>query len=339
VTPEIVAVVVALRGATNAGACFNVPRVLDHVARQVRQPGLPPSILLLGPSLYRNPQEPAFDLTERWPGDGHLAAGRERSVFSTVERAGRLEGCAVAWCVTDAGAPVNEAHREGVLRFWTLFAGTQGGVLTAFSPDAANVFRLLLEGRGGPVLAAAVDEADRGVVMHARRLETVAVDARAEVAPVDALARAELPPVPPGGLGLGIVWQVPPGRSGKVDLDLYVLPPAGGPELYFGNPLSSHGRHHRDVREAGAGDGEWRATWEFVELADDAVPCEAWVNLFTGSGPVQGELRLQHRGQIHRVRFTLPAVEGNRALGKHERAAHPQWLRIGLEELAGPPGR
>ncbi|HMO66019.1 MAG TPA: hypothetical protein PKE47_12495, partial [Verrucomicrobiota bacterium] len=202
--------------------------------------------------------------------------------------------------------------------------------------DAPNVFRLLLEGRGEPVLAAAVDAADRGVVMHARRLETVAVDTRAEVAPVDALARAELPATPPGGIGLGIVWQVAPGRPGNVDLDLYVQPPGGGPELYFGNPLSPHGRHHRDVRQARTEAGDWQATWEFVELADDAVPREAWINLFTGHGPVQGELRVQHRGRVERVRFTLPAVEGNRALGKNERAAHPQWLRIGLEEFATP---
>jgi hypothetical protein len=90
------------------------------------------------------------------------------------------------------------------------------------------------------------------------------------------------------------------------------------------------------VRQARAEAGDWQATWEFVELRGEQLPREVWVNLFTGSGPVQGELRLQHRGEIHRVRFTLPAVEGNRALGKHERAAHPQWLRLGLEEFAAP---
>jgi len=90
--PDIARMVKAIRGATNTGVPFNVPRLLDFVVREVRTNGESISILLLGPSLYRNPQEPTFDMTRHWPSDGHLLAGFDRSVFSAVERAHRLDG-------------------------------------------------------------------------------------------------------------------------------------------------------------------------------------------------------------------------------------------------------
>lgn len=283
-TPQIAAVIQAIRAAANSAAFFNVPVVLDHISRQVRDPGTPTTVLLLGPALYRNPKEPAFDMTFAWPSDGHLAAGNQRSVFSTVERSHRLDDVAVAWLVTDTLSLVNEGHREGVARFWTLFVGSQGGTLAAFSPDVRNVFGHALAGRSEAVILVAPDSQDMGVIMRSRKIEPLpaSVATNASVALVaEGLAgsASPLPTVASEDTGIGIVWQAEPGQSSQVDLDLYVQPSQGGPELFFDRTSSPHGRYHRDLRQSlPTSGGNWRSLWEFVELRGDQIPPVVWIN-------------------------------------------------------------
>lgn len=232
---------------TNTGTGFNVPVVLDEISR--RTLGTNAAVLLIGPAIYRNPKEPAHDLTGGWPSDGHLAAGRDSSVFSTVERAHRLDGIAVHWLVTDADAVVNESHREGLARFWSLFVGTQGGVLATFTPNPGAAFGAVLEGRRTPCLPADLNPSDLAVVLHRRTLavpqvEEAVVPAAPPAGPAagpepGAAAASPLPRAAHGNTGIGIVWRPAAGRSGRVDLDLYVQPPAGGPELCYGETRSA----------------------------------------------------------------------------------------------------
>jgi len=312
----------AVRSATNRSANFDIPRILDHIAREIRESGRESIVILVGPSLFKNPKEPSFDLTSGWPSDGHLTAGPERSLFSTVERSGALEQTAVHWCVTDLGNAVNDAHRSGVERFWTLFIGTQGGVLSSFSPDPLAAFAIHRASR--PVLTTRINPKDTDVTMRQAQREV-----RAErTAGLEPELTVVLPQLPPENSGFGIVWSSNRAGASDVDLDLYVQPPVGGPELFFGKTESAYGRYYRDIRHAQAAAGDWRQQWEFVEIRGEVLPQEVWINLYAGHGPVQGEFRLQHRGTSYSTPFSLPAVDGDLGSGRSQRANRRAWVKI-----------
>lgn len=346
--PDITRMVKAIRGATNSMAAFNVPRLLDYLAREVRTGSERTSIILIGPALYRNPQEPTFDMTRHWPSDGHLVAGFERSIFSTVERAHRLDGISLAWGVIDTSDPISDTHHAAILRFWALFVGTQGGTLTSFSPDLTRVFANALETGRRPICPLDLDSKDTEVVMRSRHPEvqreekkpiavTNAPPSQAAPTPTNAPVPAppaprldvRLPQVAPQNTGLGIVWVNDGSGSNPADLDLYVLPSTGA-ELYFGRTTTDTGRYYRDVRQSLPASGDWRASWEFVELTGETLPKEVWVNLFSGRGPVKGELRLQYKGKVHTVGFALPQADGDASAGKDRRTTSPAWVRIKL---------
>ena len=333
-TSEIVRVVRTLRGATNVGSPFNAPRLLDHVGLQLRSPGSPLSLLLIAPSRYRNPKEPAFDMSTRWPSDGHLSAGGNRSVFSTVERAHQLDQVSVEWLVTDMEEFSNQGHAEGATRFWALYIATQGGRLEGFSPDFRNAFLGVTGTRRANRPVPDLSPADRELAMHSRTI-------RAAPAPVVAATNAvsEIPAPPPGKTGLAIIWDSRPGEDGPVDLDLHVQPPGGGPEIYFGHPTTPYGRLFRDIRQSlPTSNGPWRSSWEYVEVEGETLPNEVWINLYSGRGPIRGILRTFCRGRELDIAFELPAGLGDRASEGSRRAASPQWVRIGLslssEEVA-----
>ena len=151
---------------------------------------------------------------------------------------------------------------------------------------------------------------------------------------VDLVAPRIHPRVTPGNTGVGIAWAAAPGRSQAVDLDLYVWIPRDNAELYFAMPRSAHGKYFRDIRQSIPASGEnWRALWEFVELEGDQLPPEIWINLYSGEGPVQGEVRVQHRGKEHRIAFAFPRISGNSGANRGTRASSPNWLRIDLTSL------
>jgi hypothetical protein len=330
-----------VRSATNEARGFNVPLVLDHISRQIRpQNG---SILLVGPSMYRNEKSPAFNLTTNWPGDGHLTAGW-RSVFSTLERTHQLERTSVHWLVTDPEGVVDEVHRRGLGRFWSLFVATQGGVLADYAPDVATAFAGALAGSITPFMTVKVDPGDTNLLFHwsgevalrpsprlvfeTNRVQVTNVIWKTNVMAV--VSNSVLPRVAPGNTGIGLVWAVANGGNGRTDLDLHVKAPRDEAELFFGHPLTASGRYLRDVLQAGGNQaGDWRASWEFVELHGDQLP-EVWINLYSGSGPVNGEVRVDYRGSLHRIAFVMPAVQGDGGADGSIRARSPRWLKLDL---------
>jgi hypothetical protein len=382
---SIVAIVSAVRAATNELACFNAPVVLDHISRELRDPTMKTLVVLAGPALYRNPKEPAFDMTSAWPSDGHLAAGNRRSVFSTADRLRRLDGVAVSWLVTDTSGLQNEGHRDGVTRFWSLFVGTQGGKLISYSPDVRTVFARIFEEGAEAVTLASPAANDASVIMHSRAIERAqratitnapvptVHEAIAPAAPEPAIVPASvsqvasnvpavsilrslltrppapvpttepmaLPTVASGDTGIGIVWEGAPGQSSRIDLDLYVQPPNGGPELFFGFTNSAYGHFYRDMRQSMmANSGDWQSLWEFVELRGDQLPQSIWINFYSGTGSVDGEVRVQHRGRVFSRPFTVAAREGSRGRYVGSRASDPAWVQVQLakfEESAPVP--
>jgi hypothetical protein len=345
-SPAIVATLNCIRSATNAGRVFNVPLVLDHIGREVRPANA--SILLLGPLLYGNPKEPSFAMSAGWPSDGHLSAGKERSIFSTVERSHVLDHISVNWLVTDADAVMNESHREGVVRFWSLFIGSQGGSLASVSPETSAVFAAARTGRRVPVMPTEPDPRDSLVVMHSRRIDVPSQDSRVKTATniifltnsvtmTNVVREASLiPRVGPGKAGIAIVWGAGSKSNAPVDLDLYVFVPRDGTELFYRNTRSAHGRYYRDIRQSlPAQDADWKSMWEFVELEGDQMPPEIWINLFSGTGPVSGEVRIQHLGQERVIPFSVQAVAGNYGANVVGRERDPRWVKVRLQPEAG----
>ncbi len=330
-----------IRSATNEAQSFNAPLVLDHISRQIRPKN--GSILLIGPSLYRNEKSPSFNLTTNWPSDGHLTAGW-RSVFSTLERAHNLDSTSVHWLVTDPNGVVDEVHRRGLGRFWSLFVASQGGVLAEFAPDVATAFAGAISGSSTPFMTAALNPSDTNVLFHwsgeipyVPRPQLVFQTNYVQVTNViqvtnivTLLNKSVLPRVAPGNTGIGLVWVVANGTTRRVDLDLHVRDPRDEAELFFGHTRTPSGHYLRDILQASAGaEGDWRTSWEFVELNGDQLP-EVWINIYSGSGPVNGEVRLEYRGSIHRIAFVMPAVQGDRGTDGAIREKSPRWLRIDL---------
>lgn len=337
--PAIRAAVQTVRSATNEAQSFNVPLVLDHISRQIRPEN--GSILLIGPSIYRNDKNASFNLTTNWPSDGHLSAGW-RSVFSTVERTRNLDHTSVHWLVTDPDAVTDEAHRRGIARFWSLFVASQAGVLAEFAPDVATAFAGALSGSSAPFMTATLDPGDTNVLFHwsgedPLRLRPQPVVETIQVTNVvwktnvlTVLSNSVLPRVAPGNTGIGLVWGVANGVARQIDLDLHVRDRRDSAELFFGHTNTPSGRYLRDILQAsGTKEGDWRTSWEFVELNGDQLP-EVWINIYSGSGPVNGEVRLEYRGSIHRIAFVMPAVQGDRGTDGAIREKSPRWLKIDL---------
>lgn len=353
VRPQIARTLQGLRAATNAAADFIVPEQLDFVARQLAVSNA--AVILVGPARHEDQQQPRFNFTTNWPGDGHLLAGWKQSVFSTVERAHQLDDVTVHWVVTDSDRGASPDQATAVLRFWSLFIGTQNGVLASYSPDLSTALGNALAGRAVPVFNAALDPRDTNLVMHFSALG--AVDDVKPVAPptvatnvvtttnvitvtnVVTLVRDTVLPSPATGNSLiGIIWSTAPGESQRIDLDLYVRVRRDGTELSFRNTNSLHGRYFRDVRQAQPlTGGNWHALWEAVELTGDGLPPEIWINLYSGRGPVQGEARVQHRGHEYRIAFTFPAVNGNGGGEANRRDRSEHWLRIDLTSITRTP--
>ncbi len=298
-------------------------------------------------------------------------------MFSTAERAHRLDGFSVSWLVTDTPGLQNEGHRDGVTRFWSLFVGTQGGKLISYSPDMRTVFARIFEENTEAVMLASPAASDSGVIMHSRVIERVqggtitnspvtsiqesvvptasaATSAPVTVqrvktntptvsilrslmtippAPAPVMESTTLPTVASGNTGIGIVWQAAPGQSSRIDLDLYVQPPQGGPELFFGCTNSNYGHFYRDLRQSLTADSrDWESCWEFVELNRQQTPNSVWVNLYSGRGPVRGRLRVQQGNRTYMRDFTVRAGDGNRGANRDHRALDSAWVEIRLDD-------
>lgn len=364
-TPQVTAVTGLVRGASDGTRNFDAPAIFDYVGRQLRGDGEELSVVLMGPAIYRNPKEPLYDMSSKWPSDGHLVAPRSASIFSTLDRSNVLANVAVSWYVTDAGSVTNDTHADGLSRFWSLYIATQGGVLAGYSPDLPNAFAIARGGRQVAFRQVQLDRTDAVPQMHSALrvapfspretdLPSIQIGARPPaivvtnvvvrtntvtvINEVIALRETILPKGSPGKTLIGLVWASPKGASDRIDLDLHVGVPADQAELSFLNTKTPHGRYFRDVREAtGAGfTGDWATSWEAVELDEDQLPAEAWVHIYSGRGPCQGELRVIYKGIEHRSAFTFPAVKGDGGASVNRRTHSDRWIRVGLGFVTSP---
>lgn len=319
-----------------------LPQFLDFVAENCRTPDRSVAVVVLGSPLYMDEKEPAFSMVQGYfPSDGHLAAGRDRSVYGTRDRENRLQGVTVH--LGHSGEPwASDLHRDRVVRFWRLFVQAQGGRLGAVSTDLPSVF--------SDMLAAAGKESEPGPEPDPETGVPAAGNAAVTEPPGKSPARIEMlrgvrdvgvadwiahdripnpgesPPVRTvGPLKVGIRWQ------GEVDLDLYVRPRPGAERLSFEHPRSPEGYYYKDHRSSP--DREY----EFVEITEpvEVGGVEVWVN-FHGSRSAQttppaGEVRVEFEGRIYPGRFAMESTEGNQ--GREGKSQSRWWCRIEVPEL------
>jgi hypothetical protein len=344
--------VLAVLQSTNAQVVLSVPRVLDEISRQVRP--VNGSILLIGDA-YPCLAAEGYCLGTNWPADVQLR--ETTSAFNTTERGHQLESTAIHWLTTDPSRSTSEQHRRGMERFYSLFVGNQGGALVTFTPDVTTAFQSAFSGRREPFQQFSVNPADTNrlfhwvgeptveAVPHVREVEVVQTKVVTNIVTRTLTNWVEevrtvpspWPAVPPGKKGIGVVWSTPPGDSRNVDIDLYVWIPQDRVELFYHNLVSPSGRYHRDIQKSGmAPTGDWKSSWEFVEL-EGPLPNEVWLNRYSGSSQVAGELRIEHAGGTRTVAFVMPAASGNRGGDSARRTQSPQWLRIDLRSLLQDP--
>jgi hypothetical protein len=328
-----------------------VPQFLDEIAR-LRIPASPRdgvSVLVIGSALYHDPRDPGLSMLEgHFPSDGHLNAKPTASVFSTAEKHQALAGVDLHYCFTDTDW-WSEAHKEAVLRWWSLFVTTQQGTLATFSGDMASCFERFAGSvtAGAPTFRA---EPGGGLEMLLAKRSPVErqmlASAPAPVAVAPGSARAETPgsPAAPGGFldihvpishdrpatlrglaKIGIRWTCP------ADLDIYARGGASGEFLYFGNKDTPEGHFPHDYTNAPD------AAYEYVEFSReiDLSALEAFVNFYAGScqSPPAGIVRLWFKNRIYEGHFALNATHGNQGDGRNGHMTGPYWTRIDVRKL------
>jgi hypothetical protein len=324
------------------------PEFLEEISRVVI-PSLPrgaASVLVAGSALYNDPRDPALSMLDgHYPSDAHLSARRTDSVYSTAGKAEALAGVDVHYCYTDASW-LSDAHKESVLRWWSLFVGTQQGTLATFTNDlgtclerfdgsvtaGAPSFRPEAEGSGREMLLAKRSPVVREVLRPAPPATSAAASPPPDDSSflgTDTAVSRERPAARRALAKIGIRWTCP-----GADLDIYAR---GGPAsefLFYGNTSTPEGHFPHDYQQA-PGDA---SALEYVEFTRpiDLETAEAFVNFYGGSctAAPSGIVRLWFDNKVYEGQFALAATHGNQGARSNGRMTGPYWARIDLKKLA-----
>ena len=305
-------------------AATRFPQFLDFVADNLLGPDHTTVVVVLGSPLYLDEKEPGFSMANGYfPSDGHLLAGRDKSVYGLKDRGRQLKDVTVH--LGYFGDPwATDLHQERVIRFWRLFAGGQGARLGACSADLPTVFqaaRVRTPPEEAGTRTAPIDPDQDKIEMLRISRDVGAVEWLTRDRP-DNLAQ-QPPTATVGRMKIGIRWQ------GDLDLDLYARPQPGSERLYFEHTRSPEGYYYKDHRSSP--DREY----EFIEFQQpvDVWKAEAAVNFYEGAipgGPV-GEVRIEFDGRIYTGRFRLEAANGNR--GREGGGQSPWWSRLDIPQI------
>jgi hypothetical protein len=340
--------------AAGTGDTLFFPQFLDEVARDRTQafPRGSVSLLVVGSALYNDPGDPGISMLDgHYPSDSHLNAAPGASVFSTADKREALAGVDVHSCFTDKSW-FSDTDEQAVLRWWSLYVGSQHGLLATFTGDMAAC----LDRFGHSITAgASVFKAEAGetelkmlVAQRAPVIRQTVAPALAQAAPApgpvenhdvsvatppagatfldpQATISHEAPQTLRGLAKIGIRWNCP------VDLDIYARGSSQSQFLYYGNTDTGEGHFPHDYTNAPGG-----TAFEYVEFTQpvDLSTVEAFVNFYGGTcstGP-SGVVRLWFDNRIYEGRFALAAREGNQ--GKQlSGMTGPDWTEIDVKSL------
>ncbi len=305
-----------------------LPQFLRFIGDNRVETNEPVVVIVLGSPLYLDEKETSFSMVDGYfPSDGHLLAGRERSVYGVKGSEHALQGVDVYFGYF--GDPwINDLQREKVGRFWSLYVRMQGGRLATFSGDLPTVLqaaRLGAEPAGNQDAPFAVDPAQTKIEMVRVSREIDQTEWITGDLPADVQTRP--PSMTVGPMKIGIRWK------GNIDLDIYARPTAGAETLFFQHTRSEAGYYYKDHRSSP--DREY----EFVEFLSpvDISKVEAAVNFYQGQVPTgpSGEVRVEFDGRIYSGHFSIESRHGNQGRGGDDQSAY--WATIDIPKLLHLP--
>ena len=330
---------------TNTGA-IRTPAVLDELGRSATPRS---QIVLLGSTIYRDPQEPQFSFFQRteegtndywFPGDGLLNLARSQSPFGVAGKAAHLQNVSVHFLYPDEAEFPDGLFKEDTRRFYSLLVSLQSGRFVSFSSDRRTVLENLFkpdlpafEYALNPALGAEMLRQSRAT--RSRGIPVVSpppprVRPSAAIAPRtenEVVRQFEQQSSAQGGFSAGIFWQ----ETG-VDADFYVITARGQRPLYFGSTNSPAGYFERDYRDANHDVG-----WEAVHLkTEPSSEMQIYVNLYSTAQPLAhpftGKFMVRHNGQTKIATFQIAARTGN-AGQNFEAGNDPHWTCLDWKSL------
>lgn len=144
---------------------IDAPAFLALAGAQLRQPEEPARILLFASPFFMDPENPSWNMNEAYPSDGCVAASQQDSVFGTANKPHALAKVTVHYGYLRE-CFVNDAHRERLQRFWSLFVRSQQGVLVTFAPDLGLALQRGRANVQAPCLDAQLDAGDAKIEMR-----------------------------------------------------------------------------------------------------------------------------------------------------------------------------
>lgn len=297
---------------------IQVPQFVQFLTQNLPASETAPSVLLIGSPLYQDAKEPLFSMIDGYfPSDGHLLAGRDKSVFGSDGSAERA--LTVHW-VYFADPWLSDLHKERVTRFWTLYFVRHGSQLATFSGDLPTVLQAFCHPHEAAANKYSLDT-------EQTKIEMLRVNRTVDV--TDWLMRDNVPTAekPPtslvGPMKIGIRWKE------NIDLDLYAAARPGAETLFFQHTRAPEGYYYKDHRSSPGRE------YEFIEFEApvDVREVEASVNFYKGhllTGP-HGEVRIEFDGRIYSAPFSIEASEGNR--GRSGASQEEYWTRIPIQEI------
>jgi hypothetical protein len=304
----------------NFGNAVRLPQFLDFIAENVAHGSNALRLIVLGSPLYLDPKEPGFSMVDGYfPSDGHLAGGREQSVYGLKERRGALQNSILHFGYF--GDPwVSDVHREKIARFWSLYLGIQGARLATLTGDLPTVFSAAVSNSGS----------ERNYQIDPAETKIEMLRVTRDIGVADWITRDLLPggPVAPpsttvGPMKIGIRWR------GDIDLDLYAAANSNAETLFFQHTRCPEGYYFKDHRSSP--DREY----EFIEFESpvDVWKVDASINFYEGraQGGPAGEIRIEFDGKIYSGHFSLPAEHGNK--GRTGTRQRDFWTHINVPEI------
>lgn len=142
---------------------INLPRFLDYIVQVVN--GGKPTVIIIANPFYVDSADEALNSRKTYFSDGHIMAESSASVFSTTQKQKALEGISFHYAHL-TNSFLNSLHEQKTKRFWSLYIGSQQGVLATFLADVGLTFQRAKQGIKTPCIQATVDLADTTVEMR-----------------------------------------------------------------------------------------------------------------------------------------------------------------------------
>ena len=280
----------------------------------------------------------------------HLNVAPGASVFSAADKHEALTGVDIHYCFTDKSW-FSDTDQKAVLRWWSLYVGSQQGLLATFTGDVATCFERfehsvtagaqifraetgdtklkMLVAQRAPIIRQVTEPTPASAlkpVENHQEVSRATLPASAGFLDDHAVISHEAPRTMRGLAKIGIRWTCP------VDLDIYARSSSQNPFLYYGHTDLSEGHFPHDYTAAPDG-----SSFEYVEFTHpiDLSTMEAFVNFYGGTCPTgpRGIIRLWFDNRIYEGRFALTATEGNHGGRQSGRMTGPDWTEINVNSL------